>query len=213
MRGTKRVRMWLRGLLAKRSVERELDDEMRFHIDMEAAKHARAGHSTVEARRRAAIAFGGIEEHKEAMREGRGARGVERLAYNLRFAGRQLRKTPGFTLAAVLTLALGIGGNAAVFSVVNGVLLQPLPYPDPGRLVSISHVSRGGDLPERVPHSSAAHVAYETARSFESMALYETWQGTLTDRQAAPEWVDVVTATRSLFAVLRVQPALGRTFS
>jgi putative ABC transport system permease protein len=213
MRGTKRVRMWLRGLVAKRSVERELDEEMRFHIEMEAAKHARAGHPPVEARRRAAIAFGGIEDHKEAMREGRGAREVERLVYDLRFAVRQLRKTPGFTAAAVLTLALGIGGNAAVVSVVNGVLLRPLAYPDAGRLASIGHRSRGGDLPERIPHSSAAHVAYETARSFESMALYETWQGSLTDRQAAPEWVDVVTATRSLFDVLRVQPALGRAFS
>ena len=113
----------------------------------------------------------------------------------------------------MLTLALGIGGNAAVFSVVNGVLLRPLAYPEPDRLVSISHRSRGGDIPDRLPHSSAAHVAYSDARSFESMALYETWQGSLTDRQAAPEWVDVVTASRSLFDVLRVGPILGRGFT
>ena len=213
MRGTKRLRMWARGLFAKRSVEQELDEEMRFHIEMEAAKHARAGLPPDEARRRASIAFGGLEDHKEAMREGRGARGVERVVHDLRFAARQLRKTPGFTLAAVLTLALGIGGNTAVFSVVNGVLLRPLAYPDADRLVSISHTSRGGDLPERVPHSSAAYVAYEGARSFEVTAIYRTWQGSLTDRQAAPEWVDVVTAMRSLFDVLGVKPALGRTFT
>ena len=213
MRGTKRLRLWTRALFAKRTVERELDEEMRFHIDMEAAKHARAGLPAGEARRRATIAFGGLEEHKEAMREGRGGRGLERLVYDLRFAFRQLRKTPGFTLAAVLTLALGIGGNAAVFSVVNGVLLRPLAYPEPDRLVSISHHSRGGDVPDRLPHSSAAHVAYSDARSFEAMALFETWQGSLTDRQAAPEWVDVVTASRSLFDVLRVAPVLGRTFT
>ena len=213
MYGTKRLRIWARALFAKRTVERELDEEMRFHIDMETAKHARLGFPPAEARRRAAIAFGGLEEHKEAMREGRGARGLERVAYDLRFAFRQLRKAPAFTIAAVLTLALGIGGNATVFSVVNGVLLRPLAYPDPDRLVSISHRSRGGDIPERMPHSSAAHVAYSDARSFESMAMYETWQGSLTDRQAAPEWVDVVTASRSLFAVLRVAPILGRGFS
>jgi putative ABC transport system permease protein len=213
MRGKKRLRMWARGLFAKGSVEQELDEEMRFHIDMEAAKHARAGLPPDEARRRASIAFGGIEDHKEAMRDGRGARGLERLASDLRFAARQLRKTPGFTAAAVLTLALGIGGNAAVFSVVNGVLLRPLAYPDADRIVSINHRSRGGDLPERVPHSSAAQVAYEGARSFEAMSLYSTRQGSLTDRQAAPEWVDLVVATRSLFDVLAVRPALGRVFT
>ena len=213
MRGTKRLRMWVRALFAKGTVERELDEEMRFHIDMEAAKHTRSGLSPGEARRRAAIAFGGVEEHKEAMREGRGARGLERVAYDLRFAFRQMRKTPGFTIAAVLTLALGIGGNAAVFSVVNGVLLRPLAYPAADRLVAISHRSRGGDVPERLPHSSAAHVAYAGARSFEGMALYETWQGSLTDRQATPEWVDVVRTSRSLFDVLRVAPVLGRSFT
>ena len=71
MRGTKRLRMWVRALIAKRTVERELDEEMRFHIDMETAKHAHSGLSADEARRRAAIAFGGLEDHKEAMREGR----------------------------------------------------------------------------------------------------------------------------------------------
>src|SRR5688500_1727165 len=213
MRGTKRLVMWLRGLTAKRAVESELDEEMRVHLDMEADKLARRGASPDEARRRARLAFGSVEQHKEAMREGRGVRVVERAAFDLRLALRQLRKTPGFTIAAVLTLALGIGGNAAVFGVVNGVLLRPLAYPEPDRLVAIGHRTSGGDLPERLPSASAAYTAYEGNRSFEAMALYTTWQGSLAGGTGSPDWVDVVTATRSLFDVLRIPPALGRTFS
>jgi len=214
MRGTKRIRMWLQALASKRRVESELDEEMRFHIEMEADKHARRGLTPDEARRRASLAFGSVEQHKEAMREGRGARGIERAAFDIRFAIRQLRKTPGFTVAAVLTLALGIGGNATVFSVVNGVLLRPLDYPDADRIVSITHRTKGGTLPDRLPSSSAAHVVYEEDnRSFESLALYTTWHGALTGGDAQPDWVHVVTTQRTLFDVLRVRPALGRTFT
>jgi len=213
MRGTKRIAMWLRALLSRRSMESELDEEMRFHIDMEAAKHARRGVSDDEARRRATLAFGSMEQHKEAMREGRGVRGIERAAFDLRFGLRQLRKTPGFTLAAVLTLALGIGGNVAVFSVVNSVLLRPLAYPEADRLVTIGHRTRGGDLPPVLPNATATDVVYQASHSFDAMALYASWQGSLTGGDAAPDWVDVTSITRSLFDVLRVRPALGRVFT
>ena len=214
MRGKKRLVMLLRALTARQSVESELDEEMRFHLEMQADEHRRRGVPPEEARRRARLAFGSVEAHKEHMRDGRGVRGLERAAFDLRFAIRQLRKTPGFTIAAVLTLALGIGGNAAVFSVVNGVLLRPLAYPEADRIVSIGHRTRGGDLPARLPNSSAAHVVYEEgSRSFEAMALYTAEQGTLAGDDTPPEWVDVVWATRSLFDVLRVHPAIGRTFT
>jgi len=213
MRGTKRIAMWLRALVSRRTVESDLDEEMRFHLDMEAAKHARHGLSDNEARRRASLAFGSVEQHKEAMREGRGVRGIERAAFDLRFGFRQLRKTPGFTLAAVLTLALGIGGNVAVFSVVNGVLLRPLAFPDPDRLVTIAHRTRGGDLPPTLPNATATDVVYQASHSFDAMALYSSWQGSLTGGDAAPDWVDVTSVTRSLFDVLRVRPALGRPFT
>ena len=206
--------MFLRALTSRQAVEAELDEEMRFHIDMEADKHARRGLAHDEARRRARVAFGSVEQHKEAMREGRGVRGIERAAFDLRFALRQLRKTPGFTIAAVLTLALGIGGNAAVFSVVNGVLLRPLAYPDADRIVSIGHRTRGGELPRTLAElvGDARRVS-GGSHSFDAMALYSTWQGSLAGDDAPPDWVDVVTATRSLFDVLRVPPALGRTFT
>jgi predicted permease len=205
--------MWLKALVSRRSMESDLDEEMRFHIDMEAAKHARRGVSDDEARRRASLAFGSMEQHKEAMREGRGVRGIERAAFDLRFGFRQLRKTPGFTLAAVLTLAFGIGGNVAVFSVVNGVLLRPLAYPEPDRLVTIGHRTRGGDLPPRLPNATATDVIYQANHSFDAMALYSSWQGSLTGGDATAEWVDVASVTRSVFDVLRVRPALGRPFT
>jgi predicted permease len=213
MRGTKRIAMWLRALVSRRTMESELDEEMRFHLDMEAAKHTRRGVTDDEARRRASLAFGSVEHHKEAMREGRGVRGIERAAFDLRFGFRQLRKTPGFTVAAVLTLALGIGGNVAVFSVVNGVLLRPLAFPDPDRLVTIAHRTRGGDLPLTLPNATATDVVYQASHSFDAMALYSSWQGSLTGGDGAPEWVDVTSVTRSLFDVLRVRPALGRPFT
>jgi hypothetical protein len=193
-------------------MESELDEEMRFHIDMEAAKHARRGVSDDEARRRATLAFGGMEHHKEAMREGRGVRSIERAAFDLRFGFRQLRKTPGFTLAAVLTLALGIGGNVAVFSVVNGVLLRPLAYPEPDRLVTIGHRTRGGDLPPTLPNATATDVVYQASHSFDAMALYSTWQGSLTGATRRLNG-SISPVTRSLFDVLRVPPALGRPFT
>src|SRR3954470_17047503 len=214
MRIVKRVRLFLRALITRASLESELDEEMRFHIDMAARHHARNGLSDEEARRQARLAFGSGETHKEDMREGRGVRSIERIAFDLRFALRQLRAAPAFTVAAVVTLALGIGGNAVVFGVVNGVLLRPLDYPRADRIVSIGHRTRGGELPTRVPNSSATHVVYESgSKSFAAMALYQQWQGSVTSADAQPEWIDAVSATRSLADVLRVSPALGRWFT
>ncbi len=214
MRGTKRIGMWLRALrVAAAAWNPSSMRRCASTSTWKPPKHARRGLSDDEARRRATLAFGGVEQHKEAMREGRGVRGIERAAFDLRFGFRQLRKTPGFTLAAVLTLALGIGGNVAVFSVVNGVLLRPLAYPEPDRLVTIGHRTRGGDLPPTLPNATATDVVYQASHSFDAMALYSTWQGSLTGGDATPEWVDVASVTRSLFDVLRVPPALGRPFT
>ena len=214
MRIRKRLTLFIRALTHRSSVEAELDEEMRFHIDMAAQHHASQGMSDGAARRRALLAFGSVESHKEAMREGRGVRWLERVVFDLRFALRQLRAAPAFAVAAILTLALGIGGNVVVFGVVNGVLLRPLDYPDANRLVSIGHRTRGGELPARLPNSSATHVIYEDgSRSFTAMALYQSRQGSQTSDIASPDWVDVISTTRSLGAVLRVPPALGRWFT
>jgi len=139
---------------------------------------------------------------------------MKTLVLELRRALRALARAPGFTAVVVLTLALGIGAATAVFSVVDAVLLEPLPYPAAGRLVTVAHTTRGGDFPTSVPNATATHVAYqEGSRSFETMAVYQVGQSNLTGDEGAPDRVDVVWATRSLFDVLRVPAALGRTFT
>lgn len=211
-----RIRKWLgmllREIVHKRAVAADVNEEMHFHLAMQTEQNLRAGRSPDAARRDALLAFGGVLRHQEAMRDEQPARRLERLAHDVRFALRMLRKTPAFTFAAVLTLAVGIGGNTAVFSAVNGVLLHPLPYPNADRLVTIAHTTKGGGIPANLPGSSATHVVYSAAKSFSTMAVYEPIKMTITGKDL-PERVSAADVTQSLFAVLGVSPILGRAFT
>src|SRR5262245_11681160 len=120
----------LRTQLRLGKIEHEMDAEMRFHLEMETAENMRRGMSEEEARRAALVSFGGVERTKETYRDISRFRRLEEFWQDARYGARMLLRTPGFTAAAALTLALGVGANTAVFSVVYATLLKPLPYPD-----------------------------------------------------------------------------------
>jgi predicted permease len=127
----------LRSLFRRKAVEQELDDELRFHLERQVEKYVRAGLSREDAMRRTRLEFGGLAQVKEDCRESRGITLLETTAQDIRYALRQLRRTPGFTITVLLTLALGIGANAAIFTLVNSLLMKNLPVADPKALVRL----------------------------------------------------------------------------
>ena len=133
----KRVKQTTRALRDGAGMDRELNAEVQFHIEMETQKHIRQGMAPDEARQLAVRSFGPMEKHKEEARDARGVSWLEEFFADVRYGARTLRKNPGFATLAVLTLGLGIGANTAIFSVINGVLLKPLPYENGNRLVLV----------------------------------------------------------------------------
>ena len=201
---------WLGRLLARRQMEIDLDKELRFHFESEVAEKMRAGSSESEARRLARLEFGGMEQIKAECRESRGTMWVESVAQDIRFGARQLVRNPGFTAVALLTLALGIGGNTAVFSVVNGVLLNPLPFPHPEQLVAV-HESK--------PNFDRGAISYpnfldwrQDNHSFSAMAVGRQSALSMTGRGDA-EQVSANFISSGYFAILGVRPLLGREFT
>ncbi|HEY9226704.1 MAG TPA: ABC transporter permease, partial [Gemmatimonadaceae bacterium] len=200
--------------------KRDVSDELRFHIDMRTQEFIDAGLSPEDARRAASGAFGDVDAIDAELRVGRALRTraqarrdwVRELAADVAFAFRTLRKNAGFTLATLATLALGIGAATAVFTVVNGVLLRPLPYPDPSRLQMLWLTDTKNALGGELPLSVGWYLdAARAGKSFASMAAFRSASYTITGR-GDPEQVAGSRATPSLFTVLGVRPALGRTF-
>jgi predicted permease len=200
----------LRAIVRRGSAERELDEELRFHIDMETAKHVRAGLDPADARRRAVRDFGGVEYTKEAHRDVRG-RWLEELTADTRYALRTLRRAPVLATAAVLTLAIGVGANTTIFSAVNAVILQPLPFREPGRLVMLWE-----ENPEKGWHEQLCAPANvldwkEQVRAFQDVAMFFEGAGTATlTGEGAPRHLSAAGVTGNFFDVLGVRAQLGR---
>jgi putative ABC transport system permease protein len=187
-------------------MEREMDEEMRFHIEARAADLIRQGVPAQEATRQAKIEFGGMETAKERCRDAVGVSFVETLMQDVRHGVRAMSRTPVFTVTAVVVLALGIGANTAIFSVVDAVLLRPLAYRDPGRLVTI--LMDGED-----PVSVANYIDWrDQSHSFTAMGAADYWSPNLTGDDAPPEHIDGLKVTQNVFPMLGVEPMLGRLF-
>src|SRR5215468_3042348 len=204
------VPLRLRSLFRRRQVEQELDEEIRYHLERQTQEHIDKGMTPEEARYAALRAMGGIERRKEECRDMRGVNFIENLAQDLRYSARMLLKNPGFSLIAVVTLSLGIGANAAIFSFVNAVLLKPLPYPDPERIVSVWEKHPGGFSN---PISTLNFLDWERQnRCFQFLSAIAPDTVTLTGSDR-PEQLFVHRVSASYFKTLGVEATLGRTFA
>ena len=194
----------LRAILRGKALDRDMDAEMTFHLDMEANDAIQNGMSPDEARRRARHAFGGVQRFREEGRDARGVGGARDLSGDVRYGLRILRRSPVFTAVAVGTLALGIGANSAIFSVVNAILLQPLPFPDTRSLVSVWD---GGH--------SLAEFTYirDRSRTLESVATYFPNYGVSLSGTDEPVRLTSAQVSAGFFDVLRVRPMKGRFFA
>ncbi|HVF68414.1 MAG TPA: ABC transporter permease [Pyrinomonadaceae bacterium] len=201
----------LRALLGREAVIRDIDEELRLHIELETESNVRRGMSHSEARRAALLSFGNFDVMRDAAYGVRGGGLMETIWQDVRYGARVLAKHKGFTIVAVLTLALGIGANTAIFSVVNELLLRPLPYRDAASLVMLWEVSPSGNRQNNI--SRANFRAWrEQSKSFESMAAFYDNRLNLTG-VGEPEELSVQLATPELFHVLGVEPVLGRAFT
>jgi putative ABC transport system permease protein len=204
------LRTRLRALLRKSEMERELDEELRYHVEQQTEQNIRLGMNPEEARYVALKAFGGVEQAKERSRDARSARWIEDLWRDARYGARMLAKDHGFTAVAVLTLALGIGANTVIFSVINAVLLRPLPYRDPDRLLVIretklpettdSQVSPGNFLAWQKQNTVFAPLEAITVRDFNLVDLDN------------PERIRGMLATHGFLSMLGMLPMIGRNF-
>jgi putative ABC transport system permease protein len=206
-----KLRLRLRALFFKSKLEEELDEEVRFHLEREIEENIARGMSREEAHYTALRSFGGVERVKEESRDERGIRLLEEIWQDLRYGARMLLKNPGFTLIAVLTLALGIGAKTAIFSILNAVVLRPLAFKEPDRIVHIweRELKRGAD---RYPLSPPNFIDYrDQSRVFEQIGAYRPQNFNFTGMDE-PERLDGVRASAGVFAALGVNPLLGRVF-
>jgi len=215
MRALDKIRLRLRSLFRRRRVDRELEDEFRFHLDQLVEEEIAAGVAAEEARRSALRKMGGITQFQEESRDMRRVNYIDDLLRDVRYAARNLRRSPGFATLAVLIMALGIGANTAVFSVVNAVLLKPLSYQDPDRIVTLSDSWRTGEA--RTDLSKQVSILnfqdwHDQSSSFEAMAYYASRE-TAVMPGATAEYARVTSVSPEFFRVFAIEPIAGRFFT
>src|SRR5262245_24218456 len=202
-----RLRRRLLSLALRGKFEREMEEEMRFHLEMQIEQNLASGMAPEDAPQAARRQFGNQTWLKEASREMWSLNSIETLIQDLRYGARMLLKKPGFTLISVFTLALGIGANTAIFSVVNAVLLRPLPYTNPDRLVRLWETQPKFD---RAPFSPGEFLDYQAQnQSFEQMAAYRWVSFTLLGT-AQPMRVEAGIVSANFFDLLGAMPRRGR---
>ena len=200
----------LRAIWRRNAIADEIREELHAHVEMLTEDLVRQGVPPQEARRAAGVRFGNLALLQDRGYDVRGAGLMERVAQDIRHAARVLRKQPGFTSLAVLTLALGIGATTAIFSVVYGVLLKPLPFKEPDRLVALNHLAPGFGVGGNFGQGADTYFTYrDNVRVFEDIGLSRVEDASLV-RNGVPEQVQVLRVTDGLLPLLGVQPEIGR---
>jgi putative ABC transport system permease protein len=194
--------------------EREMSDEMRFHVEMEAAELVRMGVAPDEARRRALASFGGLRRYVEEGVEARGGNRLESLIRDVRYAVRSLRRTPGYAVVVMLTLAVGIAANTSIFSIANSILFRELPYRDPSRLLVIWDGLDWIGVPEAWVTGPEVWTLRRGTTKFDGFAATQVGGAALSgDENAEPQQLPRLSATANFFDVIGVAPAIGRGFA
>jgi predicted permease len=216
------VRSWLSALLRRRQLDEDLNRELQSHLELEADEQQDTGLSPEQSRSAAQRAFGNATLVAEDVRATWGFVSLERLASDVRYGVRSLRKSPGFTSVAVLTLALGIGANSAIFSVVNALMLRPLPFSDPDRIVRIYSIKDGAPISgfwdganPGGPSALDVRDFAESSHCFDKMAVYDSWRKNVSfgGSGSSPEEMHVGLVPAAYFEVLDVKPVAGRLFT
>ncbi|MBV8551275.1 MAG: ABC transporter permease [Acidobacteriaceae bacterium] len=201
---------WLQRLFAKKRLETQLQKELQSHVERQIADYLRSGMSEADARRKAAVAFGGMEQIKEECRDARGTLWLESTVQDIRYAARTLRKSPGFAIAAICTLALGIGANTAIFTVINGVILRALPYHDPSRLVKVDECLRKSGEPFAFSYPDFLDCQRQNS-AFTGIGALRQRDANMT-APGEPEYVLTSEVSASFFPALGIRPVAGRMF-
>lgn len=213
-RWLRQIRLAVRSIFRGPQVDQELEEEFQYHLERQISENLNRGLAPEEARRAAMREMGPIAKSKEECRDMRRVNYIDDLLRDLRYSGRNLLRSPGFTALAVLIMALGIGANTAVFSVVNAVLLRPMAYRDPDRIVTLSNFSRGEAAtalsePVSIPDVQDWH---DQSSTFEAMAYYQSGETAVISGSTA-EYARATSVSPEFFRVFAIAPILGRLFT